>query len=90
MLDLTLPQLDWIVEMIAKDNPDRIKILRGGEEDLPKGAENSIRAAENWNTMRGKAKEAMIDKLFSKELRNKLKNMPRKKRGPQLYINPAA
>ena len=87
LLALTLPQLDWIVEMIAKDNPDKMKISRGGEEALPEGLKMALNLAALWDSKRGKAKEAQINKLFNPEQMAKLKAHPRRKK-PTLYLAP--
>jgi len=86
---LTIPQLDWIVEMIAKDNPDKIRISRGSDDGMSEGERASVSMAAVWNTKRGKAKDEAISLLFSSEQLAKLKALPRRKKiKTQLYVNP--
>jgi len=88
--NLTIPQLDWIVEMIAKDNPDKIRLSRNGIDDLPDGAKEALKNAALWDSKRGKARDAEIKMLFNPEQMKKLKAHPRRRQKPDsLYLNPA-
>jgi len=84
VMGLTLAQLDWCVEMIAKDN-NAIKITRNGQVALPESAQKSVRAAAIYDTMRGRKKEQMLDAMLPTELRAALKTRTRQPRTPKLY-----
>ncbi len=87
--ELTIPQLDWIVEKIAQDNPDKIRLSRNGEDSLPEGAKQAITSVALWDSKRGKAKEEAIKQLFTPEQLSKLRAHPRKRdKVNRLYVNP--
>lgn len=82
-----MPQLDWIMQMIAKDHPDRIKIMQNGQEALSDAAKAIVNMAEAWNTKRGSARSRYLEKAIPPELKAALKNAEKKQvpRGGILY-----
>lgn len=90
LLGLTIPQIDWIVQMLANDNPEQIQITKKGEEVLTPEKRKTMTYVDAYNSMRSSTRRDFIDTKIPVKLQEALKRRAEmKSRIVQLRVNNA-
>ena len=84
MLSMSVPQIDWIVQKLAQENPDAIQITKNAAPVDTDLHTKILRHVDAWNVTRGKAKSDFIKEKIPPKLAEALK----KRKEQQSRISP--
>lgn len=78
LLDLTIPQLDWIVRRLAQDFPEQITITEGGTAIGPASFQETLKRVEEFAVKTDKLQGEFLDKLLPDKLKTAMKEREQK------------
>lgn len=64
-----MARLDWLVQMLAQDDPENIKILRDGEPEKSPEQIKILSRVDAWDTMRKTDKTQFLQSRIPVKLR---------------------